>query len=50
VVIHNRLLERGLSESHLSILQHVGAAIPPEIVPARCDEIFALYFVARVDG
>jgi hypothetical protein len=51
VLIHDRMQARGIDESYLSILQNVGMAVPAEAqLPMRCTEVFAAYFVARVDG
>jgi len=51
--IRNHMALRGVDETPLSILQHVSAAIPDDLIaigPIACDGIFALYYVARLDG
>jgi hypothetical protein len=53
IIVHDDMAKRGVSEAHLSILQHVSASIPDELVadgPTRCADIFAAYFVLRVDS
>ncbi len=48
IVIHDDLAKRGVTESELSILQHVAASIPNGARLATCDSVFAAYATLRL--
>ena len=54
IIVHNDMAQRGVDESYLSILQHVDASIPDDLVNSggaqKCADIFAAYAVLRLDG
>lgn len=50
IVTQQEMAKRGVSESLLSIIQHVNLPIPDGAPQMPCADIFAAYATLRVDG